>query len=144
MHVVQSGHANAVSTTVYGSRAAAAGIPRFEMGEEEMDPRLAKRFCQDELLMNGNPHLNLARCVALLSSPTLARLAQTRWRWTALVRRCSLCGEAKLTEHHCLQLCHDLHGTRGSRTHELRESGSLLALPSRCAQESCDSHPADL
>jgi hypothetical protein len=36
-------HANAVSTTVYGSRAAAAGIPRFEMGEEEMDPRLAKR-----------------------------------------------------------------------------------------------------
>lgn len=58
-----SGHANAVSTTVYGSRAAAAGIPRFEMGEEEMDPRLAKRFCQDELLMNGNPHLNLASFV---------------------------------------------------------------------------------
>ena len=74
MHIVQSGHDNAVSTTVYGSRAAAKGIPRFEMGEEEMDPRLAKRFCQDELLMNGNPHLNLARCVFCCSRPAL-RLA---------------------------------------------------------------------
>lgn len=74
MHLVQSDHDNAVSTTVYGSRAAAKGIPRFEMGEEEMDPRLAKRFCQDELLMNGNPHLNLARCVFCCSRPAL-RLA---------------------------------------------------------------------
>ncbi|GAA5989791.1 hypothetical protein JCM10908_002324 [Rhodotorula pacifica] len=63
MHGVQSTHDTRVSTTVYGSRAAAAGIPRFEMGEEEMDARLAQRFCQDELLMNGNPAMNLASFV---------------------------------------------------------------------------------
>ncbi|TNY20210.1 glutamate decarboxylase [Rhodotorula diobovata] len=52
-----------VSSTVYGSREARTGIPRLEMGEDEMDPQLAKRFVQDELLMDGNPSLNLASFV---------------------------------------------------------------------------------
>lgn len=64
MHTVKTSHDNQVSTTVYGSRAAATGIPRFEMGEEEMDPRLAQRFIKDELLMNGLPALNLASFVS--------------------------------------------------------------------------------
>ncbi|BGP11260.1 hypothetical protein JCM10049v2_007163 [Rhodotorula toruloides] len=52
-----------VSSTIYGSRQAAQGIPRFEMAEDEMDPRLAQRFVKDELLMNGNPAMNLASFV---------------------------------------------------------------------------------
>lgn len=63
MRAVQTNHDNAVSSTVYGSRSAATGIPRFEMGEDELDPRLAQRFVQDELLMSGTPALNLASFV---------------------------------------------------------------------------------
>jgi hypothetical protein len=37
------------STTVYGSASARKAIPRYEMAEEELDPRLAKRFIADEL-----------------------------------------------------------------------------------------------
>lgn len=63
MRAVQTNHDNAVSSTVYGSRSAATGIPRFEMGEDELDPRLAQRFVKDELLMSGTPALNLASFV---------------------------------------------------------------------------------
>ncbi|GAA5858625.1 hypothetical protein JCM8547_001396 [Rhodosporidiobolus lusitaniae] len=52
-----------VNSLVYGSRQASEGIPRFEMGEEPLDSKLAYRFIQDELLMDGNPHLNLASFV---------------------------------------------------------------------------------
>ncbi|GAA5904455.1 hypothetical protein JCM8208_004198 [Rhodotorula glutinis] len=58
-----------VSSTVYGSRAAAQGIPALEMGEDEMDPRLAKRFVEDELLSDGNPSLNLASFVTTYMEP---------------------------------------------------------------------------
>lgn len=37
------------STTVYGSASARKEIPRYEMAEEELDPRIAKRFIADEL-----------------------------------------------------------------------------------------------
>ncbi|KZO97148.1 glutamate decarboxylase [Calocera viscosa TUFC12733] len=56
-------HDHYVSTTVYGSALAAEEIPRFEMAEEEMPARLAARFVHDELLMDGNPALNLASFV---------------------------------------------------------------------------------
>ncbi|GAA5838161.1 hypothetical protein JCM3766R1_001843 [Sporobolomyces carnicolor] len=38
-------------------------IKRFEMNDDEMDPRAAARFVKDELLMDGNPSLNLASFV---------------------------------------------------------------------------------
>ncbi|KPV71899.1 uncharacterized protein RHOBADRAFT_67008 [Rhodotorula graminis WP1] len=63
-----------VSSTVYGSRAAAQGIPALEMGEDEMDPRLAKRFVQDELLGNSNPSLNLASFVTTYMEPEAEEL----------------------------------------------------------------------
>jgi hypothetical protein len=44
-HVQEDFH----STTVYGSASAAKSIPRYELAEEEMEPRLAKRFIADEL-----------------------------------------------------------------------------------------------
>ncbi|GAA5907708.1 hypothetical protein JCM6882_008953 [Rhodosporidiobolus microsporus] len=52
-----------VSSTVYGSREASEGIPRFEMGENELSSQLTARFIRDELLMDGNPSLNLASFV---------------------------------------------------------------------------------
>ncbi|GAA6046833.1 hypothetical protein JCM3770_005666 [Rhodotorula araucariae] len=65
---------NHVSSTVYGSRAAATGIPRLEMGEDEMEPRMAQRFIQDELLMNGNPAMNLASFVTTFMEPEAEQL----------------------------------------------------------------------
>ncbi|KAH8929011.1 glutamate decarboxylase [Atractiella rhizophila] len=56
-------HEQSVSTTVYGSALAGCNIPRFEMGEQEMPARVAARFVHDELLMDGNPALNLASFV---------------------------------------------------------------------------------
>lgn len=57
------GHDQYVSTTVYGSAQAGTSISRFELGEEEMPARTAARFVHDELLMDGNPALNLASFV---------------------------------------------------------------------------------
>ncbi|GAA5881613.1 hypothetical protein JCM16303_005509 [Sporobolomyces ruberrimus] len=63
-----------LSTTVYGSSAAGKGIKRFEMAEEEMDPRSAARFVSDELLMDGNPSLNLASFVTTYMEPEAEKL----------------------------------------------------------------------
>ncbi|GAA5973579.1 hypothetical protein JCM11641_007131 [Rhodosporidiobolus odoratus] len=52
-----------VTSTVYGSRQAAEGIAHFEMGEDEMNSQLASTLIRDELLMDGNPHMNLASFV---------------------------------------------------------------------------------
>lgn len=57
------GHDQFVSTTVYGSTHAAQQKPRFEMAEDELPARIAARFVHDELLMDGNPALNLASFV---------------------------------------------------------------------------------
>ncbi|GAA6017956.1 hypothetical protein JCM8202_006211 [Rhodotorula sphaerocarpa] len=77
MRAVQTNHDNAVSSTVYGSRSAATGIPRFEMGEDELDPRLAQRFVQDELLMSGTPALNLASFTTFMEPEACELMAQT-------------------------------------------------------------------
>ncbi|GAA6008495.1 hypothetical protein JCM11491_004498 [Sporobolomyces phaffii] len=63
-----------LSSTVYGSSAARNGIQRFEMGEHEMDPRAAARFVSDELLMDGNPSLNLASFVTTYMEPEAEKL----------------------------------------------------------------------
>lgn len=51
------------STTVYGSASARKEIPRYEMAEEELDPRIAKRFIADELQLVSHPLRNgLLKC----------------------------------------------------------------------------------
>jgi len=57
------------STTVYGSAAAAAGLSRYEMAEEEMPARNAYRFIKDELELDGRPGLNLASFVTTYMEP---------------------------------------------------------------------------
>ncbi|THH16691.1 hypothetical protein EW146_g3992 [Bondarzewia mesenterica] len=68
------GHDQYVSTTVYGSALAACEMPRFEMAEEEMPARIAARFVHDELLMDGNPSLNLASFVTTYMEDEAERL----------------------------------------------------------------------
>ncbi|GAA6059938.1 hypothetical protein JCM10212_003078 [Sporobolomyces blumeae] len=63
-----------LSSTVYGSATARNGIKRFEMNEDEMEPRAAARFISDELLMDGNPSLNLASFVTTYMEPEAERL----------------------------------------------------------------------
>ncbi|GAA6041953.1 hypothetical protein JCM8097_000239 [Rhodosporidiobolus ruineniae] len=64
-----------VSSTVYGSREAAEGIKRFELQDEEMSAQLAARMIRDELLMDANPHLNLASFESRLWQPTALQAA---------------------------------------------------------------------
>lgn len=52
-----------VSSTVYGSSIASEGLPRFEMGENEMEPRLVQRFIEDELLGDANPSVSPSFCI---------------------------------------------------------------------------------
>ncbi|GAB1312893.1 Glutamate decarboxylase [Madurella fahalii] len=51
------------TTSVYGSRFAAADLPRHEMPETEMPKDVAYRMIKDELSLDGNPMLNLASFV---------------------------------------------------------------------------------
>ena len=51
------------TTSVYGSRFAAADLPRHEMPECEMPKEVAYRMIKDELSLDGNPMLNLASFV---------------------------------------------------------------------------------
>lgn len=48
---------------MYGSSAASKEIPRYELQDEELDPRIASRLIQDELQLDGIPALNLASFV---------------------------------------------------------------------------------
>lgn len=45
------------TTSVYGSRFAAADLPRHEMPETEMPKEVAYRMIKDELSLDGNPML---------------------------------------------------------------------------------------
>jgi glutamate decarboxylase len=45
------------TTSVYGSRFAAADLPRHEMPEKEMPKEVAYRMIKDELSLDGNPML---------------------------------------------------------------------------------------
>ncbi|CAK4030061.1 Glutamate decarboxylase [Lecanosticta acicola] len=51
------------STNVYGSRFAAADLPKHEMPEREMPREIAYRMIKDDLTLDGNPTLNLASFV---------------------------------------------------------------------------------
>ncbi|CAG8473841.1 1692_t:CDS:10 [Diversispora eburnea] len=51
------------STAVYGTRWATEPAPRYEIPEEEMPPEVAYKLIKDDLMLDGNPSLNLASFV---------------------------------------------------------------------------------
>ncbi|KAF2873934.1 pyridoxal phosphate-dependent transferase [Massariosphaeria phaeospora] len=51
------------TATVYGSKYAAADLPRHEMPDKEMPPQVAYRMIKDDLTLDGAPTLNLASFV---------------------------------------------------------------------------------
>lgn len=62
-HLSLAEHDDQFTTSVYGSRFAAADLPRHEMPEGEMPRDVAYRMIKDELSLDGNPMLNLASFV---------------------------------------------------------------------------------
>ncbi|KAF2202855.1 glutamate decarboxylase [Delitschia confertaspora ATCC 74209] len=59
----KSAEEDTFSTSVYGSRYAAADLPRHEMPETEMPREVAYRMIKDDLTLDGTPTLNLASFV---------------------------------------------------------------------------------
>lgn len=55
--------ADEFTSSVYGSRFAAADLPKHEMQEEEMPREIAYRMIKDDLTLDGTPTLNLASFV---------------------------------------------------------------------------------
>ncbi|MDR2624669.1 MAG: glutamate decarboxylase [Methanobrevibacter sp.] len=51
------------TTNIYGTRYFSQPIPKFEIPEEGMPPKVAYRLVHDELNLDGNPNLNLASFV---------------------------------------------------------------------------------
>lgn len=47
------------TTSVYGSKFAAADLPKDEMPEKEMPKEVAYKLIKDDLSLDGNPMLNL-------------------------------------------------------------------------------------
>ena len=48
------------TTSVYGSKFAAADLPKFEMPDHEMPKEIAYKLVKDELSLDGNPMLKYA------------------------------------------------------------------------------------
>jgi glutamate decarboxylase len=57
VHLQLSNDEDNFTTSVYGSRFAAADLPRHEMPECEMPKEVAYRMIKDELSMDNNPML---------------------------------------------------------------------------------------
>ncbi|KAF3765800.1 glutamate decarboxylase-like protein [Cryphonectria parasitica EP155] len=62
-HLNLAEHDDCFTTSVYGTKFAAADLPRHEMPEGEMPRDVAYRMIKDELSLDGNPMLNLASFV---------------------------------------------------------------------------------
>ena len=56
-HIQLADDEDAFTTSVYGSKFAAADLPRHEMPEGEMPKEVAYRMIKDELSLDGNPML---------------------------------------------------------------------------------------
>lgn len=54
---------NQFTTSVYGSKFAAADLPKHEMPENEMPKEIAYKLIKDDLSLDGQPQLNLATFV---------------------------------------------------------------------------------
>ena len=49
-------------------------VPKFEIGEQGMEPRRAYEIIHDELMLDGNARLNLATFVTTYMDPEAERL----------------------------------------------------------------------
>jgi glutamate decarboxylase len=58
----------------YASRAMTRPVPRFELPEHEMAPRIASDIIRDELMLDGNARLNLATFVTTWMEPEAEQL----------------------------------------------------------------------
>lgn len=61
-------------TPTYGARALNTRIPRYELPEQEMLPRIAYSLIHDELMLDGNARLNLATFVTTWMEPEAREL----------------------------------------------------------------------
>ena len=58
-----------VLTPTYGARQLNRAVPRYELPEGEMQPRIAYSIVHDELMLDGNSRLNLATFVTTWMEP---------------------------------------------------------------------------
>lgn len=90
VHLQLANDEDRFTTSVYGSKFAAADLPRHEMPDEEMPKEVAYRMIKDELSLDGNPLLkyDMASCFfsfficPFANEPTTAspRLSPHTWR----------------------------------------------------------------
>lgn len=57
VHLELANDEDCFTTSIYGSRFAAADLPKHEMPEHEMPKDVAYRMIKDELSLDGNPML---------------------------------------------------------------------------------------
>ena len=57
VHLQLANDEDCFTTSVYGSKFAAADLPKHEMPEHEMPKEIAYRMIKDELSLDGNPML---------------------------------------------------------------------------------------
>ena len=57
VHLQLANDEDCFTTSVYGSKFAAADLPKHEMPEGEMPKEVAYRMIKDELSLDGNPML---------------------------------------------------------------------------------------
>ena len=57
MHLSLANDEDCFTTSVYGSKFAAADLPKHEMPDGEMPKEVAYRMIKDELSLDGNPML---------------------------------------------------------------------------------------
>lgn len=69
-----TGDADETLAPIFGGRAASAPIPKYAIPDGEMDSRLAYQLVHDELLLDGNPLLNLASFVTTWMEPEAVQL----------------------------------------------------------------------
>src|SRR5579864_1193307 len=67
LHTLQD--QSAELTPTYGARALNMRVPRYELPEHEMLPRVAYSMIHDELMLDGNARLNLATFVTTWMEP---------------------------------------------------------------------------
>ncbi|QBD82901.1 glutamate decarboxylase [Ktedonosporobacter rubrisoli] len=66
--------ADTVLTPTYASRALSTDVPRYELPQEGMEPRLAYNLIHDELILDGSSRLNLATFVTTWMEPEVRQL----------------------------------------------------------------------
>lgn len=106
LDLAPAGDDDLYTTSVYGSRFAAADLPKHEMPEREMPKEVAYKMIKDDLSLDGNPMLNLASFVTTyMVCPSLTQIPNHR------LLNCFTGGRSR--EAHDRVLLQELHRLRG-------------------------------